>query len=80
MKSTSFCGFFCLFVFCFFSENQKSNTLQLHLQGLMEILHGASLVAQVIKTLLAAGGLGSISGLGESPGGGHGNPPQYSCL
>ena len=27
-----------------------------------------------------AGDLGSISGLGVSPGGGHGNPPQYSCL
>ena len=23
---------------------------------------------------------GSISGSGRSPGGGHGNPPQYSCL
>ena len=26
------------------------------------------------------GDLGSISGLGRSPGGGHGNPFQYSCL
>ena len=24
--------------------------------------------------------LGSISGLGRSPGGGHGNPLQHSCL
>ena len=24
--------------------------------------------------------LGSIPGSGRSPGGGHGNPPQYSCL
>ena len=24
--------------------------------------------------------VGSISGLGESPGGGHGNPLQHSCL
>ena len=24
--------------------------------------------------------LGSIPGLRRSPGGGHGNPPQYSCL
>ena len=23
---------------------------------------------------------GSIPGLGRSPGGGNGNPPQYSCL
>ena len=26
------------------------------------------------------GDLGSILGLGRSPGGGHGNPLQYSCL
>ena len=26
------------------------------------------------------GDLGSISGLGRFPGGGHGNPLQYSCL
>ena len=24
--------------------------------------------------------MGSIPGLGRSPGGGQGNPPQYSCL
>ena len=27
-----------------------------------------------------AGDLGLIPGLGRSPGGGHGNPHQYSCL
>ena len=27
-----------------------------------------------------AGNLGSIPGLGRSPGGVHGNPLQYSCL
>ena len=27
-----------------------------------------------------AGDTGSISGLGRSPGGGNGNPLQYSCL
>ena len=27
-----------------------------------------------------AGDLGLIPGLGSSPGGGHGNPLQYSCL
>ena len=26
------------------------------------------------------GGMGSIPGSGSSPGGGHGNPLQYSCL
>ena len=42
-----------VFVFFFLSENQKSNTLQLHLQGLMEILPGGSMVAQLIKNLPA---------------------------
>ena len=28
----------------------------------------------------SAGDLGSIPGLGRSPGGGNGNPLQYSCL
>ena len=28
----------------------------------------------------SVGDLGSIPGLGRSPGGGHGNPLQYSCL
>ena len=35
----------------------------------------------VVKTLPSnAGNTGSIPGLGRSPGGGHGNPLQYSCL
>ena len=38
----------------------------------------------VIKNLPAnaadAGDMGSIPGLGRSPGGGNGNPLQYSCL
>ena len=29
---------------------------------------------------LDAGDVDSIPGLGRSLGGGHGNPPQYSCL
>ena len=32
------------------------------------------------KSACNAGDLGSIPGLGRSPGGGHGNPLQYSCL
>ena len=35
----------------------------------------------VVKNLYAsAGDMGSISGLGRSPGEGSGNPFQYSCL
>jgi len=33
-----------------------------------------------IKSACNAGDLGLIPGLGRSPGGGHGNPLQYSCL
>ena len=31
-------------------------------------------------TAYNAGDLGSIPGLGKSPGGGNGNPLQYSCM
>ena len=38
----------------------------------------------MVKNLPANAGdvrdMGSISGLGRYPGGGHGNPLQYSCL
>ena len=44
----------------------------------------ASWVALGVKNLSASAGdvrdSGLISGLGRSPGGGHGNPLQYSCL
>ena len=44
----------------------------------------ASQVALVVKIPPANEGdikdMGLISGLGRSPGGGHGNPFQYSCL
>ena len=42
---------------------------------------GASRVTLEVKNLPAnAGDVGSIPGSGRSPGGGHGNPLQYSCL
>ena len=44
----------------------------------------ASQVVLVVKNLSADAGdvrdMGSIPGLGRSPGGGHGNSLQYSCL
>ena len=41
----------------------------------------ASLVAQMVKNpACSVGDLGSIPGWGRSPGGGHGNPLQCSCL
>ena len=46
--------------------------------------HGASQVALVVKNPSANAGdirnAGLIPGLGRSPGGGHGNMLQYSCL
>ena len=45
---------------------------------------GASQVELVLKNLPANAGdvrdVDSIPGLGRSPGGGHSNPFQYSCL
>ena len=43
---------------------------------------GASLVAQMVKSLHARGDLhtGLIPGLGRCPGEGNGNPFQYSCI
>ena len=47
-------------------------------------IHRASQVVLVVKNLSANAGdlrdLGLVSGSGRSPGGGHGNPLQYSCL
>ena len=43
-------------------------------------LYRASLVAQKVKDLPAMGDPGLIPRLERSPGGGHGNPLQYSCL
>ena len=47
-------------------------------------MHGASQVVLIVKNPPANAGdirdAGSIPGLGRSPGGGHGNPLQYSCL
>ena len=48
------------------------------------VSYGASQVVRVIKNSFASAGdekdMGSIPGLGRSPGGGHGNLLQCSCL
>ena len=36
--------------------------------------------SDVRESTCNVGDMGSILGLGRSPGGGHGNPLQYSCL
>ena len=45
-----------------------------------EALSGGSVGKETACSTGDAGDTGSISGLGRSPGGGHGNPLQYSCL
>ena len=58
----------------------------LYIISIMYIWHqlyavGASLVAQTVKeSACYVGDLGSIPGWGRSPGRGHGNLLQYSCL
>ena len=37
-------------------------------------------MALIVKNLPAKADVGLISGLGRSPGGGHGNSLRYSCL
>ena len=37
-------------------------------------------MAQMVQSAHSAGDLGSIPGSGRVPGGGNGNPLQYSCL
>ena len=56
------------------------SSLQIHQYYLLEDT-STSLVAQMAKHLpVNAGDVGLIPGLEISPGGGHGNPLQYSCL
>ena len=54
------------------------------LTGLKSRASWTSQAALVVKSLPANAGdirdVGSIPGSGRSPGGGHGNPLQYSCL
>ena len=40
---------------------------------------GGAVVMNPLADAGATGDMGSIPGLGESPGGEHGNPLQYSC-
>ena len=58
------------------------STLRKFTQGVLD--HSRKKVALVVKHPPANAGdlrdMGSIPGLGRSPGGGHGNPLQKSCL
>ena len=62
--------------------------LEINIKRYFKITYIFSSVASqevlVVKNLTASAGdvrvVGSIPGLGRYPGGGHGNPFQYSCL
>ena len=55
-----------------------------HIQHIINILIALIRASQVVKNLPADAGdtrdMGSIPGSGRPPGGGNGNPFQYSCL
>ena len=48
--------------------------------GALTVSLGVSISSVGKESACNAGDLGSIPGLGRSPGEGNGNPPQYSCL
>ena len=60
------------------------NTLFLGCIDILPRLRWASQMVLVVKNLPANAGdvkeVGSIPGLGRTPGGGHGNPLRYFCL
>ena len=50
------------------------------IKSCLTLLGSHGLVAQILKTACNLGDLGSVTGLRRFPGGGYGNPFQYSCL
>ena len=65
------------------SDNSRCDGLQ-GLEVVVHYMYMASQVVLVVKKLPASArdkrDLGSIPESGRCPGGGHGNPLQYSCL
>ena len=60
------------------------SNIYMHIYLIMSVGVWASQVMLVVKNLPVNAGdiryVGSVPGLGRSPGGWHGNPFQYSCL
>ena len=87
-NKTFLCGQIChsfLFsAFGFYVERPSSNIFFPHFYWDIHITLGLPRVVLVVKNPPAnegdPGDLDSIPGSGRSPGGGHGNPLQYSCL
>ena len=77
------CACFCLSeLFEIVSSFEESWSSILH--NVLQSAFEGFLVGTVVKNLPASArdirDVGSTPGLGRSPGGGHGNPLQYSCL
>ena len=68
-------------IFVFLLPENKQPTAKIILS---EYILGGSKMVLVVKNLSASGGdirhMSSIPVLGRSPGGGHSNPLQFSCL
>ena len=67
----------CIFNFDVYSTYCFTSLLVKHKECLLMGFSGDSVGKESVYN---SGHLGSIPGLGRSPGGGHGNPLQYSCL
>ena len=64
----------------YFSKTQETFTNILRILGHKASHHGFPRGSEVKASASNVGDLGSIPGLGRSPGEGNGNPLQYSCL
>ena len=74
-------SFQCMTKFTTNKKNNKIKKKKKRNQSRLRPQYWVSLLAQMVKNLPAkARDLGSVPGLGRSPRGGNGNPPQYSCL
>ena len=59
-------------------REENSSDLEFSRSGILNVLNVSLQLGT--ESACNAGDTGSIPGWGRSPGGGHGNPLQYSCL
>ena len=72
---------FCLCVCGTRNQDLQANLIRGHVSGNSSIIfYGPPGGSEGKESACNVGDPGSIPGLGISPRGGHGNPPQYSCL
>ena len=72
------CNLFFFFLDCNLLRDLVAMAFRLNVPGFL--IHGDSLVAQMVESACNAGDLSSVPESGRSPGEGNGNPLQYSCL